>query len=231
MLRYATFVLGLSSTLLAFVAVADDAVQPVKELETLMCERGKLLLSDDFDKGPGQVWRVAKGKWVVVNGATQSSEVESDNHGAVIRANLPLRNLVIQYAFMLEGAKTTTFSINDAKGHNSRVLVNATGFSARKDDHDHAGPDKAALLQTVKTPIREGQWHTLVIEINGPELLARLDGEKVVYGSHTAIDVDKTNIGLTVGGQSVSFKNLRVWEGTPKADWPATKKKLLAESE
>jgi hypothetical protein len=107
------------------------------------------------------------------------------------------------------------------------VLITAEGFTARKDDHDHAGPDKAAVLQAVKSPIRTGEWHTLVVEINGAEFLARLDGKHVAYGSHEAINVDKTNIGLTVAGESASFKNLRIWDGKPKADWAANKAKLV----
>lgn len=230
MLRCAMFLSGLCFTVLVSRTVAAEPAKPGAKAETLMCERGKLLLSDDFDKPLGNAWRVLKGKWEVAGNAIQGSELKADMHGAVIRANLSLHNAVIQYSFMLEGAKTTTFSINDAKGHNSRVIINAAGFTARKDDHDHAGPDEAAILQTVKTPIRDGDWHTLVIEINGPEFLARLDGEQVAYGSHDAIDVDKTDIGLTVGGESVSFKYLQIWEATPKADWPATKTKLTAKS-
>ncbi len=191
-----------------------------------MCERGKLLFSDDLNQPLAKHWKAAKGKWEVVGGAMQGSELKADMHGAVMRTNVPLKNVVIQYSFKLQGAKTTSLSINDAKGHNSRVLITLTGFSVRKDDHDHDGPDKAALLQATKTPIAADQWHTLVIEISGPELVARLDGKHVALGSHESINVDKTNLGLTVAGESVSFKNLRVWEATPKADWPATKAKL-----
>jgi len=207
--------------------MAAEVAKSSKEAETLMCQRGKLLLADDFDKPLGAAWRVAKGKWEVAGGAVQGSELKADNHGAVIRANVKLHNAVIQYSFKLEGAKTTTFSINDAKGHNSRVIINAAGFSARKDDHDHKGPDKAVVLQTVKTKISDGAWHTIVIEVNGPELLARLDDKQVAYGEHEAIDVNKTNIGLTVAGQSVSFKNLRIWEASEKPNWPAAKAKLV----
>ncbi len=36
--------------------------------------------------------------------------------------------------------------------------------------------------------------------------------------------------GLTVGGESVSFEDLRILEATAKDDWPATKAKLAAKS-
>jgi len=215
--------------LASIVAGRVTAAEKTKQdsAETLMCERGKLLLSNDLEKPFANPWKVAKGKWEVVDGAIQGSELKADMHGAVVRTNVAARNLVIQYSFKLNGAKSTTLSINDAAGHNSRVLITKDGITARKDDHDHAGPDKAAVLQAMQTPIKEGEWHTLVVEFNGPEMLARLDGKQVVYGSHEAINVDKTNIGLTVAGESVSFKNLRIWEGTPKADWAATKAKVV----
>ncbi|MCC9608729.1 hypothetical protein LOC68_08810 [Blastopirellula sp. JC732] len=221
---------GFCSLLMTSVTMAKEPAASSSQAETLMCERGKQLLNDSFATGVSKPWRAAKGKWEAVDGATQGSELTEDMHGAVIRANLKQRNVVVQYSFKLEGAKTTTLSINDAKGHNSRVIVNAQGFTLRKDDHDHAGPDKAATLQTVKTAIAPNEWHTLVVELNGPEFLARLDGKQVGYGSHEAIDVDKTNFGLTVSGESVSFKDFGVWEATPKSDWASTKKKVVAES-
>lgn len=229
MLRSFSFALGLGTVLLALTAMADESASSVVPLDTLMCERGKLLLSDTFESGPSKVWRIAKGKWESVDGATQGSELKEDKHVAAIRASRPVHNLVLQYSFKVDGSRITTLSINDAQGHNSRVLINANGFSVRKDDHDHAGPDKAELLQTVKTKIAPGKWHTMVVEINGPEMLARLDGKLVAYGSHEAIDADKTNFGLTVGGESVSFKNLSLWEATPKADWSTTKAKTIAQ--
>ena len=46
------------------------------------------------------------------------------------------------------------------------------------------------------------------------------------FGSHNGIDVKKTNFGLTVGGGSVSFKDLRVWEALPNQAWEATRARL-----
>lgn len=218
------------AVMLSVVAADESEKKPAAAVETLMCEPGRLLLSDDFDKPLAQPWKAAKGKWEIVEGAIQGTEIKADMHGAVIRANLPWHDAVIQYSFKLQGAKMTSFSINDAKGHNSRVIVTPTGFSARKDDHDHTGPDKPVLLQAVKTPVTADEWHTLVIEVRGAEFLARLDGKQTAYGSHEAIDINKTNIGLTVSGESVSFKNLRIWEATEKADWSVNRAKYMVKA-
>ena len=177
-----------------------------------MTERGKLLLSDNFDKPLGKQWRQGKGKWEVEGGALTGTELKADNHGAVIRHPLPFRNAVIQYSFKLDGARQTTLSINTAKAHLCRVLINAEGFTVRKDDTDKDGPDKAVILEAKKGVIKPGQWHTIVIEIHGKEMLASLDGKEIAFGAHDMLDTEKANLGLTVVGASVSFKDLRVWE-------------------
>jgi hypothetical protein len=203
---------------------ADASAEP----KTLLAERGKLLLSDDLNATPSAEWRVAKGKWQAVDGALHGEELPADNHPGVVRRLLKFQNAIFQYSFKLEGAKQTTLSINDEKEHVCRVLIRPNGFTVQKDDHDHDGPDKAVVFRTIATPIKEGEWHTIVVEILGQEMLARLDGDQVGFGSHELIGTQKANFGLTINGQSASFKNLRVWEALPNKNWAETKAKLAS---
>ena len=203
---------------------ADSSADP----KTLLAERGKLLLSDDLNTAPAKEWHAAKGKWEAVDGAWHGEELASDNHPGVIRRQLKFQNAIFQYSFKLDGAKQTTLSINDEKEHLCRVLIRPNGFTVQKDDHDHDGPDKAVVFKTITTPIKAGEWHTLVVEILGEERLASLDGDKVGFGSHELIGTAKANFGFTINGQSASFKNLRVWEAVPNKNWAETKAKLAA---
>lgn len=205
------------------------AAEPRPEPATLLSTRGKLLFADDFKQPLGKEWRTAKGKWEIVDGALRGAELKADKHGAVTRHLMPFRDVVIQYSFKLEGARQTSLSINDARGHCCRLLVNATGFEVRKDSHDHNMADKTVVLERRALPIQPGTWHTVVVEIRGKEMLARLDGAAVAYGAHETLAVDKTNFGLTVAGESASFKDLRVWEALPNSGWEATRSKLLEE--
>jgi hypothetical protein len=217
----------LTAGLLSLPVFGDEATA---EPKTLLAERGKLLFSDDLNEPPSKVWHVAKGKWDVVDGAWHGEELPSDMHPAVVRHQLPFQDAIIQYSFKLEGAKQTTLSINDAKEHLCRVLIRPNGFTVQKDDHDHAGPDKAVVFKTITTPIKEGEWHTLVVEILGQEMLANLDGDKVGFGAHEMIGYPKANFGFTINGQGAAFKNLRVWEALPNKNWAETKAKLAVES-
>ena len=218
------FFAALCSLGFASAFAADAPADP----KTLLAERGKVLLSDDLKEAPAKEWRAAKGKWEATDGALRGAEIPEDKHGAVTRHQLAFKDAVIQFSFKLDGAKTISLSINDEKEHLARVMIRPNGFTVQKDDHDHDGPDKAVVFATIETPIKAGEWHTLVVEILGKEMLASLDGQKVGFGEHEMIADAKANFGLTVAGQSASFKNVRVWEALPNKDWAANKAKLAA---
>jgi len=151
----------------------------------------------------------------------------ADMHAAVMRHALPYETVLIQYSFKLDGAKQHTLSINSAKGHLCRLLIRADKIVLQKDDSDKDGPDMAVKFEERAVEIRPGEWHTVLVELCGKEMVARLDGKHVGFGEHAALDVKKANLGLTVAGESVSFRDLRVWEGEPSKDWASAKAKLL----
>ena len=227
-MKLALFCLALGFT------IAARAADP----ETLLAHRGKLLVSEDFAKAIEPVkaekgkpwtagWRLRPGKWEFSDGVMKGTELAADQHGAVARFPLKFQNAVIQYDVRLDGCKMTTLSINDAKEHVCRVLINPTGFTAQKDDHDHEGPDKAQIFGKAATPIANGEWKTVVLEIVGEEMVAHIDG-KAIAGSHELVGTEKANLGFTVSGDGASFRNLRVWEATPNPDWAKSKAKLSA---
>ncbi|MBI5774054.1 MAG: hypothetical protein HZA89_09970 [Verrucomicrobia bacterium] len=172
-------------------------------------------------------WRLRPGKWEFADGAMKGTELKEDAHGAVARFPFKFKEAVIQYDVRLDGCKQTTFSVNDAKDHVCRVLINKDGFKAQKDDNDHAGPDKAKVFNNVALPLAPGTWHTVLIEIKGGEMVATMDGKSSV-GTDPLIATDKANFGFTVSGDGASFRNLRVWEATANPAWEQNKKTIAA---
>ena len=211
-----------SASFLSASLKADDAALP----RTFMAEPGTLLFSDDLEKPLAKPWTVGKGKWEIDGGAVRVSELAAEKHGAAARVPLAAHNFVAQYSIKLDGAKTTSLSVNDAKGHCCRVLISPTSLTVQKDSHDHNQDDKQVKLDTRPGAVSLGEWHTVVIEVVGPEIVASLDGDRVALGSHASIDVDKTNFGLTVAGATASYKNLRIWEATAKPTWESTKSEI-----
>ncbi len=200
----------------------DDA----PEAKTFMAQRGAIVFSDAMDQPLAAPWKTIKGTWKAEGGAMHVSEIASEMHGAVARRPLAKQDFIVQYAIRFDGGKQSSLSINDPKGHCCRVAMNPMSLTVMKDSHDHNMEDKSQKLDMQKFSMAPDEWHTVVVEIVGPEIVASVDGEHVAYGSHASIDVAKKDMGLTVAGDSVTFKDLRVWEATPKADWQSTKTQL-----
>ncbi len=189
------------------------------EPQASLPDRGKLLLDDDLSRATnGSNWQTQHGKWTADRGSLCGSELAAEKHGAAIRRALSFRDAVVELEVKLDGAKMVSLSIDDAIEHVARVTLTPTTFSAKKDDHDHNGPDKAIVFGEHSVNIERGTWHTVTVRIVGEMMRANLDGKYAITGSNKLIAEQKANIGFTVGGQSASFRNLRVWEAPLAVD-------------
>ena len=185
---------------------------------------GKLVYENALADRP-EGWTAPKGDWKSADGALCGAEKPEDKHGAVIRMNKTLSDFIIQYEVKMDGAKGTSLSINDPKGHLARVSVAPTSVRVTKDDHDHEGPDQAVVFGALKADVKPGTWHTVRMEIVGQEILGKVD-DVVAFGSHEQLSTAKSNIGLTVAGQTASFRNLKIWEATLNPDWAIVRTSL-----
>ncbi|TXT30174.1 MAG: Uncharacterized protein FD138_2330 [Planctomycetota bacterium] len=213
--------------LLISIATASFAEETASPPACVMAKPGKLLFRDDLKAQPDKRdWRYGPGTWTIAEGVLKGTEKAADKHGAVLRRPQKFRDAIIRYDFKLDGAKATTLSINDAKEHVCRVLLRPGAMTVRKDDHDHDGPDKAVEFETKQVPLKAGVWHTLVVEVQGAEMVATLDGQHTAFGSHELLNCEKANFGFTIAGEAVSFRNVQVWEALPNSNWPAKKAEL-----
>ena len=214
------------SGILTIVGLGISAETPA-DSNTKMVTIDKAVLEDSLIKGFGDGWKTAKGKWDNVDGSIKGSEVKADMHGAVSRHDASFNDGVISFNFKLEGAKGISLSLNATKGHICRVAIKSSGFSVVKDSQDKKAGDKAMVLASSDIEIKAGEWHSMVLELHGPNMLATLDGKTTILGTHPAVEKPKANIGFTVSGESASFRDLKVFSGTLSKDWDKTKDSLL----
>jgi hypothetical protein len=212
------------ATLLA-VLLAVPVQDEKKDLQANLSVRGKLLFSDDFQSGPlSKEWKVAKGKWEVVDGAMKGVEVAADMHAAVVKHPIAFKDIVLQFSFKLEGAKRATCSF-DGKGHVCRVILSPAGFTLQKDGTKD-GAEKPSQLGKGTIDLKPGAWHRMLIEIRGKEMLAQVDDQVFAFGEHAGIEQDKASFGFPVSGEALIVDDVKVWEALPNPDWSAAKEKL-----
>lgn len=194
-------------------------------IEPLMTKPGKIVFEDTLSE-IAEGWSAGHGEWTIVEAALNGKELAADDHAATFKRKMSFHDAIIQYSFKLGENASTTFSVNDSEDHVCRVSISASGFSTQKDDHDHEGPDAAVKFQTTDLKIKPGEWHTILIEIKGDTLVAQIDDE-VSHGSHELIGkVEKASFGFTLRGESVQFKDFKMWEALPNEEWEQTRKKL-----
>jgi len=210
-----TSLITLGLALTAFSVRADD--------KPLLAVPGKVIYENKFDAAPGEPWKVAKGKWELVDGAMRGSELEADKHGAVNRMPNKLQDFVVEYEFKFEGGKSTSLSINAAKGHMARIMITPTSVAVQKDDNDKEGPDKAAIFARFPSELASG-WHKVRLEMIGDMMLGKVD-DAAAWGANDLFKTEKTP-GLTVSGQSVDFRNFSIREATLNPAWEDVKATL-----
>lgn len=219
-----TFILLIGAVCAASMYAGERKDAPA----TLMLTPGKLLVNEPLDKPFGKEWFGKPGKWEVVDGVMRGAERADDMHGAVRRREVRFTSAIVQFQFKLDGATAISLSMNAEKGHVCRVRVLPTGFTVQRDK-DKEKNEKPAVLDKRDIKVAPKEWHSMVVEMNGKDFLARLDGKDVAFGSHDGLTVTKASVGFTVQGESASFKNLRVYEGTLMKSWNETKMTLSAE--
>ena len=233
---------------------ASDALPP-----TLMTERGKLLTSEDLAQIPADVstagglndvksgWRFRPGKWEFIDGALRGYQLEADHHSAAAFLAFAWKDAVLQFDVKLDGCSQIVFCVDDPAAmrpatptrppqnrveHLCRLILNKDGFSTQKDDHDHDGPDKSVPFGSVKTPIQQGEWKAVLIEIQGDEMVTTIDGQTIA-GAHPLVAADKAYVSFGVTGRSngfdkvpplsASFRRFRLWEALPNTEWAKNK--------
>lgn len=236
----------------AIIASASD--EPPK---TLMTTRGKLLVSEDFAKplapfsgkpvgfasgftgwkynagpgtGKGGLWRLADGCFTGI-------ESPDAHHPATASFGYQFKDAIIQCDVRLndvpaEGRQYRSLFVKatDVKDYVISLSVGQGGLFLTPYDADRINPttkqrDKGLPAKAL-TNIKLNEWHTVVLEIKGDEVVGTLD-DKSATVSNTLIGTDKHSIMLGAGTEA-SFRNLRVWEALPNADWAKNKQAILA---
>jgi hypothetical protein len=196
-----------------------------EEEKPLLAIPGKTIYQSKLDSEPAAPWKTSKGKWELADGVWRGAEKPEDNHGGVIRLPNKLPDFVIEYEFKFEGGKTTSLSINAPKDHMARISITPTSVTIQRDDNDHEGPDKAVVFARFSTDLAADSWHKVRMEMVGDTMLGKVD-DLIAWGSNDLFKMDRMTPGFTVGGQSVDFRNLSIYEATLNPDWESVKATL-----
>ena len=247
-------------TLTLLLCACTCAALAADELpKTLMTQRGKLLVGEDFTPPLAPVtgkpvgfasgftgWRYnagpaggKSGQWKLADGCFTGVESPAANHPATASFGFQFTYAIIQCEVRLndvpdEGRKYRSLFVKatDVKDYVIALSIGPGGLFLIPYDADRINPAtkqrEKGTAGHVKNPVKLNEWHTVVLEIKGDEVVGTLDGKSTTL-SNPLISVAKHSIMLGAGTEA-SFRHLRVWEALPNPDWAAAKAALQAAS-
>lgn len=179
------------------------------------------------------------GRWEVANGEFRGIESPGANHPATASFGMPFQNVIIQCEVRLndvpeEGRKYRSLFVKatDAKDYVISLSLGQGGLFLTPYDADKINPatkqrEKGATVKLLR-PVKLNEWHTVVLEIQGDEVVGTLDADSITL-SNPLIGTAKHSLMLGAGTEA-SFRKLRVWEALPNPAWEKNKASILARS-
>lgn len=207
-------------TLLAFLSLSAFAV--AADPEPTLGKRGRLLLEEKFDASSlPSGWTKNTGELAVHDGALRARELASDKHVAAFRKPLPIQDCLIQVDVKLDGPTTFHLGFDPAKGelkkkgHLFSVIITPEAWTLTEhvDKADPTSKNKVLARAAEKFP--RGEWFTLVLEVKGDDVVARVAGKQPLRASAKDFHVKKPGLVFRVGGKGThagSIDNVKVWE-------------------
>lgn len=207
---------------------ADVPQQPV-------ARKGELLFSDTFERNDLGEWKSLIPAFSVQNGVLKGLQAR-DDHGAVGRVYRPMKDVVVEFKFKLEGSTGFNAVFDDQKfkgshaGHICRVafapkqirlgddkegVMRNDIFEMRKDPTKKAEADKllAGRGSVANVTIDPKTWHDVIIEIGGDEMRVSMDGRPVGHLQSPGLAHEtKSSFHFTVNGPGVLFDDVRIWK-------------------
>ena len=225
--------------LLSLLAVATAAAVDVPPQP--LAQKGALVFSDDFARAElGDKWRVTTPTFAIADGVLRASQTKPE-HGAVGRADIGLKDLVLELKFRFDGAKSINVVCNDRAwkeshgSHICRVSLSPDGLflgddkerlshtieEMAKDPARKAEVAKLVAGRSVKVPmtLEPERWYRLCMEIVGDEMRVSIDDKPVGWLKSSGIaHPTKTDFHFTVSGaekEFALFDDVRVWAAEP----------------
>ena len=179
------------------------------------------------------------GQWKLADGCFTGVESPAANHPATASFGFQFTDAIIQCDVRLndvpdEGRKYRSLFVKatDVKDYVIALSIGPGGLFLIPYDAERINPAtkqrEKGTAGHVKNPVKLNEWHTVVLEIKGDEVVGTLDGKSTTL-SNPLISIAKHSIMLGAGTEA-SFRHLRVWEALPNPDWSAAKTALQAAS-
>lgn len=190
----------------------------------LIGEPGEQLLADDFEP-INERWFFRE-QFVVEDGVLRRTEFDPDEPKRVFLKDAAFHNVIVRFDFRFEGASAIRLMTGHGGGYNTVTQIFPTHFQIQTAKDDKLG-FVPSYLGECAAEFEPETWHTITIEFNGEDVVASLDENRFVVGSHPIVDRERSYFAFQVDSPSAAIDNVRIWANEPGLDWPERREQLL----
>lgn len=213
---------------LATTQAADIPATPI-------ARKGEAILADDFERSDLGQWKPLIGTFTVEGGVLKGVQTRAD-HGAVGRFYHPMKDVVVEFKFQLDGSTGFNAVFDDQKykgshaGHicrasftpkQLRVVDDKKGLMSNELEAMHKDPARKAEAEKLAAPhttgakisLEQKRWYSVTIEILGDQMRVSMDGTPLAFlKSEGVAHETKSSFHFTVNGKGVLFDDVKIWQ-------------------
>ena len=219
--------LVLFSVTCIFPFPTSHAAGGAEKPELLMCHRGEVLFSESFDPATVSERWSFKGEFALREGALVRTEINGQENQRVFLKDPKFHNTIIQFDFKFVGNTRNLRMVMGSGGHyNSVVEIQRGHFQVNTPDDKAAGIVPSHLGECAFA-FEPEKWHTMTVEYWDDAIVAHVDSEHVILGSHPIIDRTREYFAFQFDRPSAAIDNVRVWKATGQMeDWGQDRSRL-----
>ena len=197
------------------------------DLEPQLCQRGQILLEDDFESLEDVPARwFFREQWTVAQGALMRAAIPGENKRVFVKKPR-YGDCIIELKVAFQGAEEIRIMTGTPGKYNAVVLLWPHGFRVTTA-RDQTVPHFPTIHGECAHRFERGQFYQVMIEILGEEILVRVGDENhMVVGSHPILDRERDYFAFQVDRPGAAFDDVVLASATGRAEgWEESCRKL-----
>ena len=163
--------------------------------------------------------------WESRDGILVRNDLPGDNKRIFIKKP-EYKDVVIRFDFQFRGAEEIRLVTGGGGHYNFGVHIRSNRFRV-KTASDKSVPFYSTILGECPFQFEKGKWYTLQVEVEGDEILARLDSKHFVMGKHPMLDRKRAYFAFQVDQPGAVFDNVGIWHAKAREGWETASQPLV----
>jgi len=191
-----------------------------------MCSPDKVIFSEAFTAGTiSDRWGI-RAHYKIDDGILSRTGHEPEKTARTFLKDAAFHNVIFRFDFRFDGASEIRLMTGGGGGYNTVTQISPRHFQINTAKRNKEF--SPSMQGECAYDFKKGKWYTMTVEFHNEGVVAHVDKDHFVIGSHPIINTKRTYLAFQVSGTGASFDNFCVWKSVLKEGWRKKKGELNA---